>query len=186
MLRAAGSSPLSPPLKVLYKEHGFGPNLLWGLGPGQDVFPMRFYRRWRPLQGNTCHKQVEGKRLKPRLVHYPMSTWRWTKSSSHLCRNAILSDPACTLNCLPSNLLLITREGLPVDTTRGRSAEPQKFHRVNRIPTQKCHQHRRPHQQLWLLQSHRSEWRPLQLLPRPGMEAWSASLTLGPEAHSGR
>ena len=34
-------------LKVLYEEHGFGPNLLWGLGPGQDVFPMRFYRRWR-------------------------------------------------------------------------------------------------------------------------------------------
>ena len=23
------------------------PNLLWGLGPGQDVFPMRFYRLWR-------------------------------------------------------------------------------------------------------------------------------------------
>ena len=34
-------------LKVLYDEHGFGPNLLWGLGPGQGVFPMRFYRRWR-------------------------------------------------------------------------------------------------------------------------------------------
>ena len=34
-------------LKVLYEEHGFGPNLLWGFGPGQDVFPMRFYRRWR-------------------------------------------------------------------------------------------------------------------------------------------
>ena len=34
-------------LKVLYEEHGFGPNLLWGLGPGQGVFPMRFYRRWR-------------------------------------------------------------------------------------------------------------------------------------------
>ena len=34
-------------LKVLYDEHGFGPNLLWGLGPGQDVFPMRFYQRWR-------------------------------------------------------------------------------------------------------------------------------------------
>ena len=34
-------------LKVLYEEHGFGPNLLWGLGPGQDVFPMWFYRRWR-------------------------------------------------------------------------------------------------------------------------------------------
>ena len=34
-------------LKVLYNEHGFGPNLLWGLGPGQDVFPMRFYRWWR-------------------------------------------------------------------------------------------------------------------------------------------
>ena len=34
-------------LRVLYQEHGFSPNLLWGLGPGQDVFPMRFYRRWR-------------------------------------------------------------------------------------------------------------------------------------------
>ena len=33
--------------RVLYEEHGFGPNLFWGLGPGQDVFPMRFYRRWR-------------------------------------------------------------------------------------------------------------------------------------------
>ena len=30
-------------LRVLYQEHVFGPNLLWGLGPGQDVFPMRFY-----------------------------------------------------------------------------------------------------------------------------------------------
>ena len=30
-------------LKVLYDEHGFRPNLLWGLGPGQNVFPMRFY-----------------------------------------------------------------------------------------------------------------------------------------------
>ena len=38
-------------LWVLYQEHGFGPNLLWGLGPGQDVFPMRFYQRWR------CFKQ---------------------------------------------------------------------------------------------------------------------------------
>ena len=34
-------------LKVLYEEHEFRPNLWWGLGPGQDVFPMRFYRRWR-------------------------------------------------------------------------------------------------------------------------------------------
>ena len=34
-------------LKVLYDKHGFGPNLLWGLGPGQGVFPMRFYHRWR-------------------------------------------------------------------------------------------------------------------------------------------
>ena len=34
-------------LKVLYDEHGFGPNLLWGLEPGQGVFPMRFYCRWR-------------------------------------------------------------------------------------------------------------------------------------------
>ena len=34
-------------LRVLYQESGFSPNLLWGLGPGQDVFPMRFYRRWR-------------------------------------------------------------------------------------------------------------------------------------------
>ena len=34
-------------LKVLYEEHGFGTNLLWGLGPGQGVFPMHFYRRWR-------------------------------------------------------------------------------------------------------------------------------------------
>ena len=137
---------------------------------------------------NTCHKQVEGKSLKPRLVHYPMSTWRWTKSSSHLCQNAILSDPVCTRNCLPSNPLpQITKEGLPVDTTRGRSAEPQKFHRVNRIQTQKCHHHRHPHQPLMAPSSnHRYEWRPLQLLPRPGMEAWSASLTLGPEAHSGR
>ena len=37
-------------LKVLYKEHGFGPNLLWGLGPGQDIFPMRFFRRWRQFK----------------------------------------------------------------------------------------------------------------------------------------
>ena len=37
-------------LKVLYDEHGFGPNLLWGLGPGQGVFPMRFYRQWRSFK----------------------------------------------------------------------------------------------------------------------------------------
>ena len=37
-------------LRILYQEHGFSPSLLWGLGPGQDVFPMRFYRRWRRLK----------------------------------------------------------------------------------------------------------------------------------------
>ena len=34
-------------LRILYQEHGFSSNLLWGLGLGQDVFPMRFYGRWR-------------------------------------------------------------------------------------------------------------------------------------------
>ena len=37
-------------LRVLYQEHGFGPNLLWGFGPAQNVFPMRFYRRWRQFK----------------------------------------------------------------------------------------------------------------------------------------
>ena len=34
-------------MRVLYQEHGFGANLLWGLGPARNLFPMRFYRRWR-------------------------------------------------------------------------------------------------------------------------------------------
>ena len=34
-------------MRVLYQEHGFGPNLLWGLGPAQNVCPMQFYQRWR-------------------------------------------------------------------------------------------------------------------------------------------
>ena len=37
-------------LGVLYQEHGFSPNLLWGLGVGRKLFPMRFYRRWREFQ----------------------------------------------------------------------------------------------------------------------------------------
>ena len=37
-------------LGVLYQEHGFSPNLLWGLGLGRKLFPMRFYRRWREFQ----------------------------------------------------------------------------------------------------------------------------------------
>ena len=46
-------------LKVLYDEHGFGPNLLWGLGPGQGVFPMRFYRRWRGFKQHLS--QADGR-----------------------------------------------------------------------------------------------------------------------------
>ena len=37
-------------LGVLYQEHGLSPNLLWGLGLGRKLFPMRFYRRWREFQ----------------------------------------------------------------------------------------------------------------------------------------
>ena len=37
-------------LGVLYQEHGLSPNLLWGLGLGRTLFPMRFYRRWREFQ----------------------------------------------------------------------------------------------------------------------------------------
>ena len=40
-------------LAVLYQEHGLSPNLLWGLGLGRKLFPMRFYRRWRESQRNT-------------------------------------------------------------------------------------------------------------------------------------
>ena len=47
-------------LRVLYQEHDFGPNLLWGLGPGQDVFPMRFYHRWRCFKQHfSCHEAYE-------------------------------------------------------------------------------------------------------------------------------
>ena len=34
-------------LRILYQEHGIKPNLLWGLGPAQNIFPMQFYRCWR-------------------------------------------------------------------------------------------------------------------------------------------
>ena len=43
-------------LQILYQEHGFSPNLLWGLGPGQDVFPMRFYRQWRRFKQHFVPK----------------------------------------------------------------------------------------------------------------------------------
>ena len=56
-------------LKVLYEEHGFGPNLLWGLGPGQDVFPMRFYRRWRRFKQ---HLSSNGKGETPRVPPRPL------------------------------------------------------------------------------------------------------------------
>ena len=56
-------------LKVLYEEHGFGPNLLWGLGPGQDVFPMRFYRRWRRFKQ---HLSPAGKGEAPRAPPRPL------------------------------------------------------------------------------------------------------------------
>ena len=46
-------------LRVLYQEHGFSPNLLWGLGPGQDIFPMRFYRRWRRFKQHFAPKDPE-------------------------------------------------------------------------------------------------------------------------------
>ena len=56
-------------LKVLYKEHGFGPNLLWGLGPGQDVFSMRFYRWWRHFKQ---HLSPTGKGETPRAPPRPL------------------------------------------------------------------------------------------------------------------
>ncbi len=40
-------------MRVLYQEHGFGPNLLWRLGPAQNVFPMQFYRCWRRFKQRT-------------------------------------------------------------------------------------------------------------------------------------
>ena len=48
-------------LKVLYEKHGFGPNLLWGLGPGQGVFPMRFYRLWRRFKQHLS--QTDGREI---------------------------------------------------------------------------------------------------------------------------
>ena len=53
-------------LKVLYEEHGFGPNLLWGLGPGQDVFPMQFLPPVEALQTTPFHQPGEEKIHKPR------------------------------------------------------------------------------------------------------------------------
>ena len=46
-------------LCVLYQEHGFSHNLLWGLGPGQDVFPMRFYHQWRRFKQHFAPKDPE-------------------------------------------------------------------------------------------------------------------------------
>ena len=45
-------------LRVLYQEHGFSPNLLWGLGPGQNIFYMWFYRQWRRFKQHFSHKDT--------------------------------------------------------------------------------------------------------------------------------
>ena len=58
-------------LRVLYQEHGFGPNLLWGLGPGQDVFPMRFYLRWRQFKQHFSQaEKCDPKRAPPTPAHH--------------------------------------------------------------------------------------------------------------------
>ena len=49
-------------LRILYQEHGFSPNLLCSLGPGQDVFPMRFYRRWRRFKQHFAPEAPRGGR----------------------------------------------------------------------------------------------------------------------------
>ena len=57
-------------LRVLYQEHGFGLNLLWGLGPGQDVFPVRFYRRWRRFKQHFSRPEDEPIRApRPSVPH---------------------------------------------------------------------------------------------------------------------
>ena len=50
-------------LRVLYQEHGVSPSLLWGLGVGRNLFPMRFYRRWRRAQN---HREDQPPRPPPR------------------------------------------------------------------------------------------------------------------------
>ena len=35
---------------TLYREHGVSPSLLWGMGLGRELFPLRFYKRWRRFQ----------------------------------------------------------------------------------------------------------------------------------------
>ena len=45
-------------MRILYQEHEFGPNLLWGLGPVQNVFPMRFYRRWRQFKQQVVRQKT--------------------------------------------------------------------------------------------------------------------------------
>ena len=52
--------------RVLYQEHGLSPSLLWGLGLGRKIFPMRFYRRWRKFQANTEQGEARSASFRPR------------------------------------------------------------------------------------------------------------------------
>ena len=55
--------------RVLYQEHGFSPSLLWGLGLGRKLFPIRFYHRWRKFQANVGRQDMETlslRRTRPR------------------------------------------------------------------------------------------------------------------------
>ena len=54
---------------VLYQEHGLSPSLLWGLGVGRNMFPMRFYRRWRRFQ--AAQRRPEEKRVRRRRPDPP-------------------------------------------------------------------------------------------------------------------
>ena len=55
--------------RVLYQEHGFSPSLLWGMGMGRNLFPMRFYKRWRRFQAAQRH--TEEKQIRRRHPHPP-------------------------------------------------------------------------------------------------------------------
>ena len=67
LLRSAFSALFS--CRVLYQEHGLSPSLLWGLGMGRKLFPMRFYRRWRRFQ--VTQRRAEEKRARRRRPDPP-------------------------------------------------------------------------------------------------------------------
>ena len=111
-------------LKVLYDEHGFGPNLLWGLGPGQGVFLMRFYRRWRRFKQHLSQADGREAAQAPPI----------TASHEYLALNEVEMPPLPRRNPVRSSVYpeLPTLKHTPGDTDRPSTAN---YARPERRPT---------------------------------------------------